>query len=212
MRKLARRALELVHLLAQVGRLAADEDRDRLRERVQKARERLDERRLLLDASQREARPGRSQKQPEALAAGKLDQPRAKDAAHRQVDRGQRGRGRRTGKRHRQALRCEHAPARLGEEAPSGKREPVTGETIPLAERERRPNERYGRRRRGGERERKLRADEREEAVGDDRRRREDRELARGQAEGEPVLELDVRGEADALDQVRAAFPARATM
>jgi hypothetical protein len=95
--------------------------------------------------------------------------------------------------------------------AAGGEREAVARESIAVAERERGAGERDRNGRRGGERKWKLGAGEREERVGDERGRGEDRELAGGEAEGEPVLELDVRGEADALDQLSAAFPARAT-
>ncbi len=78
--------------------------------------------------------------------------------------------------------------------AQRGEREPVGGQAFDAAEREQRPGERE--RRGGGDRERQWRNRRREgvAAVGGQRGCEQEQQLAGGEAEGEPVFELDVGG------------------
>ena len=70
----------------EVDRLGADDDLDRLDERVQETPKRFDQRRLLFLAAKGEASAARAQQQGEAAALA-LDKPRVQNRADGQVER-----------------------------------------------------------------------------------------------------------------------------
>ena len=185
---------EPVGVWGEACRLAAHDDLDGVGERVQEAGEGGDERELLVGAAQLEARPLRGQEAAVA-AVGELDEAACEHAPDGDVERGE-PRLPRGAPGSRAGSPSGASSCRFGV---SAKRASASASWSPESPswRSSASNAAAGgdkQRRRGRERCRQQRGEEQEGAVGGDGGAGEERELLAGEAEGEPVLELDVGG------------------